>query len=131
MCGKADGGARTYYFCQPRTKASRPPGHPTGVYLPEPEILAAITEFFNTHILGPHRRQLLLATMEITDTAQAEEHQTQIDATQRTITRIENTRTRLIRNLGIFDYDTDKHIIEDIRQQLRDLEIQHHTKTAD
>ncbi|MEU1993552.1 recombinase family protein [Nocardia gamkensis] len=131
MCGKTDGGDRTYYFCQPRTKAPRPENQPSSIYLPEPEILAGITTFFNTHVFGPDRRELFLATIDTTDTAQAEQHQAEINATQQAIRRIETTRDRLLRNLGVFDYDTDKPTIEHIRNQLRDLDIQHHTTTAD
>ncbi|WP_372478721.1 recombinase family protein [Nocardia abscessus] len=130
MCGKTDGGARTYYFCQPRTKAPRPAGQPSSVYLPEPEILTAITTFFNTHVFGHNRRELFLASIETTDTAAAEQHHADIDATQQAIHRIETTRQRLLRNLAVFDYDTDRAAIEHIHNQLRDLDTQHHTQTT-
>ncbi|WP_216907982.1 recombinase family protein, partial [Nocardia noduli] len=130
MCGKADGGARIYYACQPKTQAARPQNHPNTICLPEKEILTAITKFFNEHVFGTDRQALFLATSETGDTAAAEEHQAEIDAAQHAIERIDTTRERLYRNLGIFDYTTDRGAIENIRQQLRNLDTQHHNTTT-
>src|SRR5262249_10916960 len=45
-----------YYACQPAGQA--PEGHPKSLWVPEQPLIAGLTEFFNTRILGEHRRDL-------------------------------------------------------------------------
>jgi site-specific DNA recombinase len=86
----------TYYYCQPRGPR-RTAGHPPTIWLPEREILAAATHFFNTHVFGPHRQELLAASLTTADLDQARAHQQKIEALRRTIDDLELRQERLLR----------------------------------
>ncbi|MGY2026016.1 recombinase family protein [Nocardia gipuzkoensis] len=129
LCGKTDSPTRIYYICQP-PKQTRPQGHPATVILPEDLILTAINEYFNTHILGTSRRPQLRDLLHTLPHREHTSHRQQIDALHHDITRIETSRHRLVRNLGLFDPDTDHTTIDHIKQQLTDLQTQHETATT-
>jgi site-specific DNA recombinase len=51
-----------YSSCQPRGWVT-PEGHPAAVRVREDALITAVTEFFNTHVLGPNRVDLARASL--------------------------------------------------------------------
>ena len=62
MHGKTSRQGHTFSYCQPRGRA-RPDGHPATVAIREEALLAAVTDFFNTHLFGPDRIDLARASL--------------------------------------------------------------------
>jgi site-specific DNA recombinase len=133
LCGKRMFGkarkTRTYYYCQPRGPR-RPEGHPPTIWLPEPDLLAATTTFFNTHVFGPNRQELLAASVTTADLDQTRAHQEKIDAVRRTIDDLELRQERLLRTLEERD-DPTGAVFDRLQQRLTSLAGDHRTKLAE
>ncbi|HEX4100661.1 MAG TPA: recombinase family protein [Pseudonocardiaceae bacterium] len=133
LCGKRMFGktrkTRTYYYCQPRGPR-QPEGHPPTIWLPEPDLLAATTTFFNTHVFGPNRQELLAASVTTADLDQARAHHEKIDAVRRTIDDLELRQERLLRTLEERD-DPTGAVFDRLQQRLTSLASDHRTKLAE
>ncbi|MGA9691391.1 MAG: hypothetical protein WBR33_08120, partial [Pseudonocardiaceae bacterium] len=133
LCGKRMFGKtrkiRTYYYCQPRGPR-RPEGHPPTIWLPERELLAATTTFFNTHVFGPNRQELLAASVTTADLDQAHAHHEKIEAVRRTIDDLELRQERLLRTLEERD-DPTGAVFDRLQQRLTSLASDHRTKLAE
>jgi site-specific DNA recombinase len=119
----------TYYYCQPRGQ-SRPEGHPPTIWLPERELLAATTDFFNTHVFGPDRQELLAASVNTADLDHARAHEEKIEAVGRTIDDLELRQERLLRTLEERD-DPTGAVFERLQRRLTSLATDHRTKLAE
>lgn len=133
LCGKRMFGktrkTRTYYYCQPRGPR-QPEGHPPTIWLPEHDLLTATTNFFNTHVFGPNRQELLAASVTTADLDQARAHQEKIDAVRRTINDLELRQERLLRTLEERD-DPTGAIFDRLQQRLTSLAGDHRTKLTE
>lgn len=118
----------TYYYCQPRP--TRPEGHPPTIWVPEPDLLDTATEFFNNHIFGPHRRQLLTAAITADDVEQARIHRDKIDALRRTIADLETRQDRLLRTFEERD-DPTGIVFDRLRERLSILATDHSNKLTE
>ncbi|MFD3705826.1 recombinase family protein [Nocardia sp. NPDC058658] len=119
----------TYYNCQPRGQL-RPDNHPPSILLPEPELLAATTEFFNTHVFGPHRRELFAAAITVDDNDRARTHLDKIQGLRRTIADTESRLGRLLLTLEERD-DPTGAIFDQIQKRLITLTTERDTKQAE
>jgi hypothetical protein len=61
MSGRAPRG-RPYYVCRPASVA--PEGHPPGIWVPEPSLVAGVRAFFAERIFGPDRARLLAEQLQ-------------------------------------------------------------------
>jgi DNA invertase Pin-like site-specific DNA recombinase len=100
------GYANTYYTCMhnpddPRRKV--PEGHPRTISVREDHLLAAIRDFYATHIFGPDRAQLLKATLPATaadDQARRDKQAAALRKRLRQIDTAENAQAREIETLA-------------------------------
>ncbi len=133
LCGKRMFGkvrrTHTYYYCQPR--GPHPPdGHPPTIWLPERELLAAATDFFNTHVFGPDRHELLATSVTAADLDQDRAHQMKIEALRRIIDDLELRQERLLRTLEERD-DPTGAVFDRLQRRLTSLANDHRTKLAE
>jgi DNA invertase Pin-like site-specific DNA recombinase len=132
LCGKRMFGkvrkTKIYYYCQPRG-TQRPDDHPPTIWLPECDVLAAATDFFNTHVFGPDRQDLLASSISAADLDQARAHEQKIEAMQRAIDDLELRQERLLRTLEERD-DPTGEVFTHLKQRLATLAKDHRTKLA-
>jgi site-specific DNA recombinase len=133
LCGRRMSGkvrhANVYYNCQPRG-ACRPEGHPPTVWLRERELLAAATDFFNTHVFGPDRQDLLAASVTTADLDQTRAHEEKIAAVEHSIDDLGLRQERLLRTLEERD-DPTGAVFDLLQQRLTSLSTEHRTKRAE
>lgn len=133
LCGKRMFGKtrkqHTYYYCQPRG-ANRPKKHPPTIWLPERDVVATATEFFNTHVFGPDRQELLAASITTADLDHARAHEAKIEAVRRSIDDIELRQNRLLRTLEERD-DPTGTVFDRLQQRLTALDTDHRAKLAE
>jgi DNA invertase Pin-like site-specific DNA recombinase len=119
----------TYYSCQPREREI-PEGHPGTVSITEETLLGFATQFFNIYLLGPHRLQLAVRSIDIAAQHAADEHRRKIASLRHALTDITHRRTRLLRVLEEAD-DPDGSMFNDIRERRAQLDQDLNIKTAE
>jgi hypothetical protein len=97
---------------------------------PEPDILAVINRFFNSHVFGTDRLNLATTSAGISAQQAAEEHREKIAAAQRAPANIETTRRRVFRVLERGD-DPDGTPYQQAVERNRELDHEYAAKAAE
>jgi hypothetical protein len=120
MHGKRNHRGTAYSYCQPR---GRPPpeGHPATVWVNERKLIAAVTQFFNTYVLGPDRLELAVASLPAAADHAMQAHREQGEGLQRRLAELQTSADNLLRALEK-SADTDGHIFERIRRRMNELD---------
>jgi site-specific DNA recombinase len=108
-----------YYACEP-SRAYRPPGHPTSLWVREEHLLNGIAEFFAEKIFSPHRKTYLSAALAESEQQAVRDHHEKMQALRRAVDDIETRRSRLVRNLELTD-DPDGELTRDVRTRVTQL----------
>ena len=117
MSGRAPRG-RPYYVCRPTGIA--PEGHPPGIWVPEPSLVAGVHAFFAERIFGPDRARLLAEQLQGSETAAASQCRAEMAALRRGLDDVTVRRRRLLRTLELTD-DPDGELARDVGVRLAEL----------
>jgi site-specific DNA recombinase len=119
----------TYYTCRPRDRVAVD-GHPRTLSLHENTLLDLTTRFFNTHILGPQRVQLVSTSANIAAQQAVEEHLQRINAVRYALADIEGRQNRLFKILEERD-DPDGRLYKQAQERQAELDADHAHKMAE
>jgi site-specific DNA recombinase len=121
MFGKTHHG-KPIYVCKPPDRR-RPTGHPVSIIVPEAPLLTFLSAFFNTHLLGPDRADLLTDAL----TAHADQddgatHTRRLAALDQQIEDLAAKQRRILRQAE--DAAPGDPFTTGLRERYNDLDIQ-------
>lgn len=120
MHGKRNPAGTAYSYCQPRGR-TKPDGHPPTVWINESKLIAVVSHFFNTHVLGPDRIELVRASLPAAANHAADAHRQKEAVLQRRLAELETAGDNLLRALERAG-DADGHFFTRINRRMVELD---------
>ncbi|GIF48182.1 hypothetical protein Afe04nite_27210 [Asanoa ferruginea] len=120
MHGKRNHAGTPYSYCQPRGRV-RPDGHPATVWVNERKLTDVVSHFFNTHVLGPDRVQLVAASLPAAATHAAAAHRQAEIVLERRVAELERSADNLLRALER-NADADGHFFARMNRRVKELD---------
>ncbi|GAA3582093.1 hypothetical protein GCM10022222_78620 [Amycolatopsis ultiminotia] len=121
-----------YYMCWPKNNNRGRPdtyaGHPKAIYLREPSILDAVSQFLADRVFGPRRRAILAADLDGLDDRAAQQRHADRERLHRVLSELTRRQTSVLRQAQ--DGEPDDPFTQGLRTTYNELEAQKKTTQA-